>query len=458
MSTPSTPNRPNLDGDRATTRLSRRALLKGSVLTGTSVVGAGILGASTASARTAAPSSFNPASWESVRAQFNLNPQYANFTAWMLAPHSATVRAAIAEYRDVLDTNPHQFALPEEDFVQGEHTREVLGRFLGAEPAQIALTDSTTMGIGLVYGGLRLRARDEVLTTEHDFYPTHETLRLRAQVSGCTVRKTRLHDNPAQTSVDEIVTRLQRAIVDRTRVIALTWVHSGTGVMLPLKEISQMVAGINARRDPEDHALLCVDGVHGFGAEEVTIGELGVDFFMSGTHKWLFGPRGTGFVLGKAAAWESLQPIFTSFSEVGLNGWLNNNPPPGPAGDLNTPGGFHSFENRWALPQAIEFYEAIGKRRVAARTKSQAAQLKNGIEEIPHVRLVTPHDPKLSSGIVCCAVDGIEPGVVAERLLKEHKIFASSTPYPESFVRFGPSILTTPREVDKALSVLRSLR
>ena len=61
------------------------------------------------------------------------------------------------------------------------------GEYLDADPAQIALTDSTTMGLGIVYGGLRLRPDQQVLTTEHDFYSTHESLRLTAERTGATV-------------------------------------------------------------------------------------------------------------------------------------------------------------------------------------------------------------------------------------------------------------------------------
>ena len=41
-----------------------------------------------------------------------------------------------------------------------------------------------------------------------------------------------------------------------------------------------------------------------------------------------------------------------------------------------TPGGFHSFEHRWALAEAFAFHRAIGKRRVADRTRELATDLK----------------------------------------------------------------------------------
>ena len=48
-----------------------------------------------------------------------------------------------------------------------------------ASPHDIALTRSTTEGLALVYHGLPLKAGDEVLTTVHDHYSHHESIRLR---------------------------------------------------------------------------------------------------------------------------------------------------------------------------------------------------------------------------------------------------------------------------------------
>jgi selenocysteine lyase/cysteine desulfurase len=48
-----------------------------------------------------------------------------------------------------------------------------------------------------------------------------------------------------------------------------------------------------------------------------------------------------------------------------------------------TPGGFHSFEHRWALAEAFRFHDEFGgKAKVAATTRALAARLKDGLAEI----------------------------------------------------------------------------
>ena len=63
--------------------------------------------------------------------------------------------------------------------------------YLGVNPAELAFTDSTTMGLALTYRGL-ISPGDEVVTTEHDHYATHESLRLAgARCGACASTTTR---------------------------------------------------------------------------------------------------------------------------------------------------------------------------------------------------------------------------------------------------------------------------
>jgi isopenicillin-N epimerase len=341
-----------------------------------------------------------------------------------------------------------------------ERRRQVLeaaSRYLGAPTNEIALTDSTTMGLGLLYGGLTLSPGDELLTSTHDFYSTHEALRLAARRNGATVRRIDLYRQLSTVSVDEIVSTVQKSIRPRTRVVALTWVHSSTGLKLPVEEIARALDKVNAGRAEKERVLFCVDGVHGFGLENVDVARLGCDFFVSGCHKWLFGPRGTGFIWGHRRAWARTSPTIPTFDPPGIINWINPNARiPVPPGAAMTPGGFHSFEHRWALRQAFELHAAIGRPRIAQRTHSLARQLKEGLVRMPNVILRTPRSADLSAGLVCFEMKTLDAPAAVEDL-KSKRILASVTPYATRYVRFGPTIVNTPEDVDVALRAIRRL-
>ena len=407
---------------------TRRALLGSGVAVGAAALLAGCDETGTPSAP--APAAFDPLDWDSVRAQFLLDPELAQFAAFVLSPHTAPLQAAIDGYRDELATDTEAALLT--GIEREAAVRTAAAAYAGGTPDQYALTDSTTMGLATIYGGLSLEPGDEVLTTTHDFYSTEASLGLLATRTGASVRRVTLYDDPASASVDELVGRLVEGIGPRTRVVAVTWVHSSTGVRLPIQEIGAALG---------DGVLFCVDGVHGFGAVDVDLPDLRCDFLASGTHKWLFGPRGTGILWGRD--WSPLTELIPSFSG-----------PASGAGRL-THGGYQAFEHQWAAADAFALMQQIGRDRVVARTTEQATQLKEGLSSAG-VRVITPASPELSAGIVCVDLPD-QPPANAVLSLRQAGFVASATPYAVSYLRLGPSIATTPEQVDAAVAAVADL-
>ena len=100
--------------------------------------------------------------WSAVRAQFDLAPGVVHLSCVFLASHPRPVRDAIERYRQMLDADPLQtveraaFGPPEENF--GLRVKRAAATYLGGAPEEIALTQSTTMSLALIYAGLPLRS------------------------------------------------------------------------------------------------------------------------------------------------------------------------------------------------------------------------------------------------------------------------------------------------------------
>ena len=407
----------------------------------------------------AAPSSAQGSSddWNAVRAQFALSDDFIHMSAMLISSHPRLIREAIDEHRRGMDANPVTYLHLNNHRLQ-ETARTAAGQYLGVNGSDIALTDSTTMGVALVYNGLRLTPDHEILTTEQDFYVTHEALRLASKRTGVKVRKISLYEQINGITEGQIVDRISQSITPATRVLALTWVHSSTGLKLPLRRIADALDRINADRDEADRVIFCVDGVHGFGIEDVVMADLGCDFLMAGCHKWLFGPRGTGIVAGTKRGWDAVLPTIPSFIDGGTwEAWFTGSEPAGPnTGSRMTPGGYKAFEHQWALTQAFGFHQSIGKARLAARTHELARQLKEELARMSHVALYTPHSDRLSAGIVSIDVQGLSPSAAVTRL-RERRIIASVAPYAVPHVRLAPCLVNTPREVEAVLQQIRGL-
>jgi isopenicillin-N epimerase len=383
--------------------------------------------------------------WEEVRAAFAIDRSWMHMAGLFLASHPEPVATAIREFREQLDANPVHPVL--ENWGEDGQTREVIAEYIGAEQAEVGLTGSTTMSLATAIHGLRLPAASEILHTTHDHSVANRSIEFKSQHAGASVRRISLYDDdhPEEAGEDEILSRLRLEIRPQTRLFMATWVHSKNGVKLPIAAMSRVIDEVNATRDEIDHVVFVVDGVHGFGIEDQEIPALGCDFFCAGTHKWIFGPRGTGMLWGHPRSHGKVTPIIPSVG--GGGGW----------GGRMSPGGFHAFEHRWALARAFEFHMEIGKPHVQGRIHALNRRLKEGLAEMPHVRLYTPMSPALSSGLTCFDVEGHSPRETVDHLGDEHRIIASTTPYSPSYARLTPGLLNDEDEIDRVLAAIEAM-
>lgn len=395
-------------------------------------------------------------SWESVRKQFNISHKNIQMAQMLLASHPAPVRAAIERHRQRLDESPAEYW--EEQFLTAEvEVQEAAAKYMNARPEEIVLTDSTSQGLGLLYSGLKLKPGDEILTTTHDHYATEKSLEFGAMKHGATIKRIEEYADSSQVTVDEVVGNLSKNITPKTRIVAVTWVHSSTGVKLPINEIGAMIKEKNVMRGESERIYLCVDGVHGFGVEDISIEEMNCDFFCAGTHKWIFGPRGTGIMWGRKDAWNMVTPTIPAFSFNAYGEWLGFPIEGGLAfGDFCSPGGFHAFEHRWSLKEAFEFQLDIGKAKIQARVREFSGKLKSALSEMNHIHLHTPLDENLSAGINCFEVIG-QTAEDTVRALHAAGVIGSATPYRTSYARLTPCVINTEAEVDRTIGVLSNL-
>lgn len=395
-----------------------------------------------AQAATQAPATNDP--WTGFKQLFTQDPDYLHFSNFLVTSHPRPVRDAIERYRQQIDRNPGlamDWGL-EETWKREGQVREWAGRYLNAQPTQIALTGSTSEGLAMIYGGIKLRPDQEILTTEHEHYATQNVLDFRVARQGTQVRRIRLFERASQVSSDEVLGNIKRAIRPTTRVLGMTWVQSGSGVKLPIGEIGKLVAELNRNRDDNDRILYVVDGVHGFGVENLDFPAMHCDFFIAGTHKWMFGPRGTGLVCARDAENKYVTPMVPTFSE-----------------DTNfattmTPGGYHAFEHRWAADEAFKLHLQLGKAQVEARIHALNSELKIQLLAHPQIELVTPRRSDLSAGFTFFRVKDQDSEAVVAHMLKNRVVIDAVDRDVGPVIRTSPGLLNNSDEIQQFMALL----
>ena len=176
-----------------------------------------------------------------------------------------------------------------------------LAAFVGTAPERVALVENATVGVQAVLRGLAFAPGDEILITDHTYNAVRLIVEERCRETGAQVRVVAL---PWPATAEAIVERFAAATTPRLRLAVLDHITSPTALALPLARIVQAVRRHGAR--------VLVDGAHAVGHVPLDLDTLGVDWYVSNAHKWLYAPRGTAFLYAAPGVAPLTPPPVTS--------------------------------------------------------------------------------------------------------------------------------------------------
>ena len=146
-----------------------------------------------------------------------------------------------------------------------DQAREAVASVLSCEPSSVALTHSTSDGIGIVAAGFRWRAGDEVIISDLEHISGIAPWRRLAVEKGIVVRNV-----PSQGGcVDP--ERIAAAITSKTKMICMSHVAYPSGAVLPIQEV--------CARAKEAGVAVVVDGAQAAGHLPLDVEKLGCDFY-----------------------------------------------------------------------------------------------------------------------------------------------------------------------------------
>ncbi|MBI3706661.1 MAG: aminotransferase class V-fold PLP-dependent enzyme [Proteobacteria bacterium] len=218
--------------------------------------------------------------------------------------YGATPRAVLAaadEWRRRMEAQPARFMQRE---LPGALRRAAaaLGAFVGARGEDLVFVDNATTGVNAVLRSLALGAGDEVSTTTHVYGAVRMPLRHVCAAAGARLVEA---DVPFPLgSEDEIYSAVAAALTSRTRLLVIDHVTSSTALIFPVARLVALARSRGVR--------VLIDGAHAPGMLDLDIAALGCDFYVGNCHKWLFAPKGCGFLWAARDGRDRLHPAVIS--------------------------------------------------------------------------------------------------------------------------------------------------
>jgi isopenicillin-N epimerase len=354
-----------------------------------------------------------------VRELFLLDPDvtYLNHGSFGACPRPVFER--YQHWQRELEREPVQFIRNRLHDLLAE-ARSELGEFVGAPADDLTFVQNATTGVNVAARALDLQPGDEVLATDLEY-------------GACDLTWAHVCERAGARYVQADVDRLFEARTERTRAVFVSHVTSETALSLPVEEI--------VARARSEGLTTIVDGAHAVAQVDLDLTALGADFYAATLHKWLCGPKGSGFLYVRPEWQERTHPPIVSWG-------------------YSEPATFISRTERQgtrdsaaylAVPDAIAF---VREHTLAERERcvALAREARRELCDLLGTEPLAPEEQILQMASVC--LPRPDPDL-SQRLFDEHRI-EIPTMRDDELLRISVAAYTQREDVDRLLEALAS--
>jgi len=307
---------------------------------------------------------------------------------------------------------------------------------LKAKPDRIALTKSVTEGLNILAQGIKWERGDRIILNDIEF-PANVYPFLNLKKYGVEVDFVK-----SKNGVIDIE-NIEKLITPKTKLLSISFVQFLSGFRADLEAIGELCSKHNI--------IFSVDAIQGAGIIQLDVEKYKIDFLAGGSHKWLMGLTGLGYLFITEKLQSKLEQKNVGWLSV-ENEWdlLNYNLELKQTA-LRFQLGTFSFSGVVALNASLEYFESLGyndiEEQILQNTKYFLAKL--GDEGYKPILYNLPE--KNLAGIVTFPITNAEE--VFERLLGKNIVGSLR----EGKLRFSPHFYNTKEEIDIVVDTLKKL-
>ncbi|WP_395702019.1 aminotransferase class V-fold PLP-dependent enzyme [Aquabacterium sp.] len=344
---------------------------------------------------------------EPLRAQFPVLAQAVNGAPLAYLDNAATtqtplpVQDAMRRFEQHDRANIHRgvHALSQRATDAFEQARNDLKRFVGAGAEhELVFTSGTTEALNLVAHGLStsgaapavIQPGDEIIVSGLEHHANLVPWQQAARRRGATLRILR-PDAQGRLHPED----LAQLLTPRTRVFAVTACANATGERPPFEALLALAA--------EAGAFTVLDAAQSVAHAVPGLSALDCDFMAFSGHK-MYGPMGTGVLVGRRGALERLEPLRYGGDMVA---WVSATEASFAELPLRLEGGTPNVSGAVGLAAAAAFIDQTGRALIDAHLSALRAHAAAGLAGLPGVTVLSAETG--ASAIVSFVAEGVHP-------------------------------------------------
>ncbi len=292
-----------------------------------------------------------------IRSRFNIFQRKIYLNSCSQGALSDAVQTGLGEYI----ASWHKQGSPWETWMgRYEEARTAFAQFINASPDEVAIVTSASAGINSVASALSFQERKKVVMGEFEF-PTMGHVWLAQRVRGAEVQFVSAEGNRIPT------VNYEKMIDRNTNIVPLTHVCFKNGFRSEVNAVTQLAHAAGA--------AVMLDDYQDCGTRPVDVKAMNLDFFVTGTLKYLLGPPGLAFMYVRKELISSLVPTVTGwFAQTNPFAFDPQHIDLSPTA-RRFESGSPSVPNVYAAVPGFQLLQEIGMENVASHIKRLAQSL-----------------------------------------------------------------------------------
>ncbi len=384
------------------------------------------------------------------RAEFPILDTCTYLVSHSLGAMPRSVRTELSQFADEWDTRGVRAWQPSDSegvpktagwWEIGRDTGNLLSPILGVARDTITMHQNATVAQLIAASCVSFSgARNKIVLQDLDFPTNHYLFEgFRKQGAEIVYVESDARDRHLRAPID----RLLDAIDERTVLVPISLVLFRSACLQDVKPVIEKAHAVGAR--------VILDIYQAAGTIPLDLAELGADFAVGGSVKWLCGGPGAGYLYVRPDLISQLQPANV--------GWAGNTAPFAfETGAIRYAAGVERFQsgtpNVPSLYSARAGYKIVGKIGVPA-IREKSLRLTRKLMDSAARRgwkLNTPANDNQRGGSV--VIDVPNGAAVAAELIKREVIIDHR---PDAGIRIAPHFYSTDAEIDRAVEMLEEI-
>ena len=323
-----------------------------------------------------------------------------------------------------------------------DKTRNAVSKIVKCQPQEIVITQSVTDGVNIVANGMNFSDDSNIIIRggEHEHHANYfPWLRLGKNLN---VKNLPIDENGGFAHSE-----LKDLIDGKTRLVALSHGLYNSGLILPVKEIDEIL-----QKENVPYFLDTAQTVGCIG--DFDFADTRCDFMSFNASKWLCGPMGTGVFYCNEKSSELLEPLSVGGESADANkdGRLEYKEMP-----ERFQAGFRNYVGLAGMESSITYLQNLGLENIRKHIIKLSNLFIDEIGKMPESRIYVPEDESVRTSIVSFDIGKNNPETIVSELAKKGIIIAKREIMDKPILRISPHVFNTEDEILRVVEELKKL-